>query len=71
MKVIREMLVKVETEQQAHLDQLSKMEDATKYIIMLSVGFPPQKWNLSICMYGCYFGLCNRCMAEALYCTNK
>ena len=33
MKVIREMLHKVEVEQQAHLDQLSKMEEQTKYVI--------------------------------------
>ena len=32
MKVIREMLVKVETQQQTHLEQLSKMEEQTKYV---------------------------------------
>ena len=30
MKVIREMLQAIETEQQAHLEQLSKMEEQTK-----------------------------------------
>ena len=37
MKVIREMLHKVEVEQQAHLDQLSKMEEQTKYVIHVHV----------------------------------
>ena len=32
MKVIQEMLRKVEVEQQAHLDQLSKMEEQTKWV---------------------------------------
>ena len=31
MAVIREMLKQMETEQQAHLTQLSKMEEQTKY----------------------------------------